>query len=159
MEDDCRSVWRLFGVLWAVQYAPCSLAAQGCRGFGWGLSFFPRREEAAGESSTRRVEEKGELCKNLPFFAPELKIWIFLFYFIFLCENTRCSARRHAAWESVAPAGRGWATMLPVAPHLAHPQAPAPSFQVLSQASPGWPVRCCRSILPTRAAHRPGTLG
>ncbi|XP_075377141.1 zinc finger and BTB domain-containing protein 16 isoform X7 [Mycteria americana] len=74
MEDDCRSVWRLFGVLWAVQYAPCSLAARGCRGFGWGLSFFPRREEAAGESSARRAQERGALCKDLPRFAPELKI-------------------------------------------------------------------------------------
>jgi hypothetical protein len=24
MEDDCSSVWRLFGVLWAVQYTVCS---------------------------------------------------------------------------------------------------------------------------------------
>lgn len=59
MEDDCRSVWRLFGVLWAVQRVPCSLTARGCRGCGGGLPFFPRREEAAGEGSARRAEEKG----------------------------------------------------------------------------------------------------
>lgn len=65
MEDDCRSVWRLFGVLWAVQRVPCSLTARGCRGCRGSLSFFPCREEAAGEGSARTAEEKGRgLCEN-----------------------------------------------------------------------------------------------
>lgn len=44
MEDDCGSVWRLFGVLWAVQYTVCSLNRTQAVEFWIGFVIFPPSE-------------------------------------------------------------------------------------------------------------------
>lgn len=47
MEDDCGSVWRLFGVLWAVQYTVCSLNRTQAVEFGIGFVIPPPPEIGA----------------------------------------------------------------------------------------------------------------
>ena len=46
MEDDCGSVWRLFGVLWAVQYTVCSLNRTQAVEFWIGFVIFPPQRGA-----------------------------------------------------------------------------------------------------------------
>lgn len=49
MEDDCGSVWRLFGVLWAVQYTVCSLNRMQAVEFWIGFVIFPRSERSLSD--------------------------------------------------------------------------------------------------------------